>query len=578
MRRTLTAALEDAGRRGAEAATTEHLLLAVCRDPESAGAFVLEHAGVSLETLRQRLDALAGRREALRERAGRLDPAALLLLDIAADRSTKLGHRHIGTEHLVLAIAQLPHTPAGQVVRELGLTPANAEAGVKRWIAAGMPRQRGGFGWRHFRSPVVAKLMSPLQKLTNGVDLAWKVFVRRSLGHPKMVKNPYPQLAWLREHEPVRKDPIAPVWVVTKYDDVLAMLKDPRFKKDPFAADRLPRVVREQLGGKEDGRVDYEGVSMLFLDPPEHTRVRGVFIRAFTPRNIADLRPRIEQITAERLNRVAAAGRMDVIADLAYPLPVIVIAELLGFPPEDYEKIKKWSDDFAASLALNASGDALAAAAESRAEIREYFDRIVEQVKQHPADSLLSRLLATENQPGGLDREEIFANSVLLLAAGHETTTNLIGNAVLTLLQRPDQWRALVADPSLIESAVEEVLRFEPPVAWVSRTCGEDIELSGVTVPAGAIVLGSLGAANRDPARFPSPDTFDIRRPDNKHLGFGSGIHFCLGAALARMEAQIALSALVTRFPTLRLAKQKLQWIPGLTFRGVKRLEVTFAP
>ena len=574
LRRLLTAALEDAGRRGAGAATAEHLLLAVCRDRESAGVFVFEHAGVAVDTLQQQLDASAGRNGSLRERAGKLDPAALLLLDVANDQSRKLGHKHIGTEHIALAIAQLANTPTGTIVRELGLTPANAEVGVKRWLAAGMPRRRGGFGWTHFRSPLLAKLMSPLQKAANGVDLAYKVFVRRSLGHPRMVKNPYPMLAWLRKHEPVRKDPIAPVWVVTKYDDVMAMLKDLRFKKDPFAADRLPRVVREQLGGTNEARVDYEGISMLFLDPPEHTRVRGVFTKAFTPRTLADLRPRIEQITAKRLDRVAGAGRMDVIADLAYPLPVIVIAELLGFPAEDYEKIKRWSDDFAASLALNASAEALTQASDARGEIRLYFNRIVEDLKAKPADNLLNRLLETENQAGGLNREEIFANCVLLLAAGHETTMNLIGNGVLTLLQHREQWEAIVRDPSLIESAVEEILRYEPPVAWVSRSCGEDIELSGVTVPAGTIVLGSLGAANRDPAVFPSPDRFDIRRIDNKHLGFGSGIHFCLGAALARMEAQIALAALVTRFPRMRLAGTKLQWIPGLTFRGVRKLDV----
>jgi cytochrome P450 len=314
---------------------------------------------------------------------------------------------------------------------------------------------------------------------------------------------------------------------------------------------------------------------MLFLDPPQHTRVRAALARAFTPATLAALRPRIELICRTRLDRIDATGQMELIGDLAYPLPVIVIAELLGFPAEDYEKFKQWSDDMTASLALNATAEQHAAAAEARDQIRQYFDQIVLLMRSRPSDSLISRLLESEDSASGLSREEIFTNSVLLLAAGHETTTNLIGNGVLALMRNRDQWEQLVADPALIESAVEEMLRYDCPVQWTSRLCHEQTEFAGQTIEGGRIILGCVGAANRDPAKFADPDRFDIRRADNKHLSFGTGVHFCLGAALARMEAQIALSMLIERYPQMKWSGRKLHWNKGLTFRGVRSLPLT---
>jgi len=410
-----------------------------------------------------------------------------------------------------------------------------------------------------------------VQKLLRFPAVAWKIYVRKSLGHPGFVSDPYRLYRWLREREPVRKDPLAPVWVLTRYDDVAATLRDGRFRKDPFAAERLRREAREQLGAAQK-RVDADEVSMLFLDPPQHTRVRAAFARAFTPASLAALRPRIELICRERVDRVHASGQMELIADLAYPLPVIVIAEMLGFPAEDYEKFKRWSDEMTESLALNATEAQHSRAGEAREQLRDYFDRVVLPMKNRPVDSLISRLLETEDQAGALGREEIFTNSVLLLAAGHETTTNLIGNGVLALMQHRDQWERLVAEPSLIESAVEEILRYDSPVQWTSRVAGEGIEMGGQTVRAGEIVLGCVGAANRDPAKFGEPERFDIGRSDNKHLSFGAGVHFCLGAALARMEAQVVLSMLIERYPRMKWSGGKLRWMKGLTFRGVRQL------
>jgi len=577
MKRILTAALEEAGRLGCDSATAEHLVLAMCGDRECAGVFVLEQCSVSIDAFAESVNGLTTQGASRTgERATKLDASILHLLDVAVGQADRLKHAHVGTEHVVVALAHLPQSPAGKVLAESRVTPAMADAAVRRWIAAGMPRKRGVMGWTAFRSPALRTLAWPVQRAARLGEVGWAIFARKSLGHPRFTSNPYAMYRWLRENDPVREDPLAPVWVATRYDDVMTILRDPRFKKDPFAAERLPRLVREQLGASNDGgRADIETVSMLFLDPPEHTRVRGVFTRAFTPRTLAELRPRIEQITAKRLDRVAGTGRMDVIADLAYPLPVIVIAELLGFPPEDYEKIKHWSDAFAASLSLYATPAQQAAAGTARSEIRDYFDDVAAKLKQHPADTLLNRLLESEHHSGGLLREEVFANCVLLLAAGHETTTNLIGNGILAMMQHRDQWDAVVADPSLVEPAVEEMLRFDSPVQFVSRVAGEDIDLSGTVLPAGQVILGVLGSANRDPAKFANPDRFDVhRRDETKHLSFGTGIHFCLGAALAKMETEIALRALTTRFPKMKLAGGKLKWLKGLTFRGVKQLPV----
>ena len=312
---------------------------------------------------------------------------------------------------------------------------------------------------------------------------------------------------------------------------------------------------------------------MLFLDPPQHTRVRSIFTKAFTPRTLESLRPRIEQICHEQIEKMSAAGEAELMRDLACPLPVMVIAQLLGFPREDYAPLKKWSDDMTEALGFLPSEEAKLRAARARDEMREYFfATVVARLRREPDCSLLSGLLELEARGEGLDEDELFSNSVLLLAAGHETTTNLIGNGVLALLRHPDQLDDLRGNPGLIGDAVEELLRFDPPVQWISRVAGEDFEFGGVRLKRGEIVLGAVGAANRDPAVFPEPDKLDLRRQDNRHLSFGVGPHFCLGAALARMEAKIAIGTLIRRFPKLRLASRKVCWRKGITFRGVTEL------
>ena len=327
-------------------------------------------------------------------------------------------------------------------------------------------------------------------------------------------------------------------------------------------------VARRRRRGPPRGR--RRGLSMLFLDPPQHTRVRALFGRALTPRRLAGLHPRVQQITDVRFAEVLPTGRMDVIGTVAYPLPVIVIAELLGFPPDDYPLYKRWSDDFAAAR--------YAAAARSRVELRAYFDTLADDPDRPAGDDLLSTLLAAGDELGALTRDELFINCALLLAAGHETTTNLIANGLRALLKHPDQLDRLRRDPTLIESAVDELLRFDSPVQWVSRVGGERLELSGVTLPPGAVLLGSIGSANRDDRQFADPDRLDQSRPDHRHQLFGSGVHFYLGAALARMEAEVAIGTLAQRCPNLRLTRRRPRWKKGLIFRAMRELPVRFDP
>jgi cytochrome P450 len=577
MRRVVTGALEEAGRLGAEEATPEHLLLSIARDPESAAAFMLEHAGVAPATIEKQLDASSSRGKTIRQRAPRFSEAALRVLEASQLAADTWNHHHVGTEHIALALTQTNGTDAAAFLAREGFTHDRAESALRAWYAQGMPRRRHGVQRVAVRSPALRMILRPLRWVARYPTLAWNVYVRKSVGHPKFVTDPYPLYRRLREQEPVRRDPLAPVWILTRYDDTFAMLRDPRFKKDPFASIRLPPQAREQLDVPmaDAFRASLETVSMLFLDPPEHTRIRSIFTKTFTPRRIENLRPRMQRMCDEILDRAAARGphaTLELMSELAAPLPVTVIAELLGFPPADYAKIKKWSDEMADALGLNPTLDQQAAAQRAREEMRKYFDVMVEHLRTAPGDNLLSALLAPEVEV--MNPDELFANSVLLLAAGHETTTNLIGNGMLALLRHPAQLDDLRKHPEIIGSAIEELLRFDPPVQWTSRVAGETVEMRGQQLNRGDIVLASVGSANRDPAVFKNPDTLDLRRQENRHLSFGTGIHFCLGAALARMEAEIVIGTLVRRFPNLKLLTRRPRWRKGITFRGVHSLEL----
>jgi cytochrome P450 len=392
---------------------------------------------------------------------------------------------------------------------------------------------------------------------------------------PRFRDDPYPIYKRLREKDPVHRSRLTGGAVLTRFEDCSNALRDARFSADDrhrpdFHKQQAEAVKRGVMTADE---VDDRG-SMLRMDPPDHTRLRSLVSKAFTPRTVETLRPRIEQIVEEQLDAVATAGEMDVIRDLAYPLPVTVIAEVLGIPVADRERFKHWSDEAIRSIGFGNDDDARRSMQATR-ELRAYLEPILEQRRREPREDLISALVAAEERGDKLSTAEVFSTIILLLVAGNETTTNLIGNGLLALLRNPHQLALLRDEPALIENAVEELLRFDSPVQFTSRMPLEDVELGGRRLAAGTEVLLVLGAANRDPAQYDDPERLDIRRKEIRHLSFGHGIHFCLGAPLARLEGQIALLALVQRFPRMELAGQPRRG-ENLLLRGLASLPVTF--
>lgn len=392
---------------------------------------------------------------------------------------------------------------------------------------------------------------------------------------PRYLSDPYPLFAILRERDPVHRSSLVRGWVFTRYADVAEILGDRRFSADQRSSRDYPRILERM---RRAGLVEPDReppVTMLRSDPPDHDRLRALVSRAFTPRSVRALRPRIEAVVREQLDSVATQGHMDVIRDLAYPLPVIVIAEMIGVPPEDRDRFKHWSDEVVLSLGFATLEQARRSNQASR-ELKAYFAGIAEQRRREPREDLMSGLLAAEEAGDRLTADEIFEICLLILVAGHETTTKLIGNGVLALLRHPDQLLQLQREPARIESAVEEMLRYDGPVQATSRFVKDDMELAGRKLRKGEEVLILLASANRDPERFGDPDTFDISRADNSHVAFGHGIHFCLGANLARLETQVAVAAMVERMPRMKLAADRLEWGQNLILRGLVSLPVTF--
>ena len=387
---------------------------------------------------------------------------------------------------------------------------------------------------------------------------------------PEFVADPYPMYHRLRAEDPVHHSPLG-FWVLTRYPDVMAMLRDPRLIKEPiaaFVAARFGMAVPPGLG-----------LSMLDRDPPDHTRLRGLVSKAFTPRALERLRPEIQQIVDGLLDEVAARGSMDLVEEFAYPLPVRVICEMLGVPVKDHERFKAWGLDIARGLdaiMLPPDSEVGQRSVSGRRALADYFRGLIAERRAAPRDDMLSALIAAEEAGDKLNEEELLATCILLLVAGHETTVNLIGNGTLALLRHPDQLRKLRERPGLIGTAVEELLRFDGPVQRTARIPSEDITIGGQTIGKGEMVMPFLGAADRDPTQFPDPDRLDITRADNRHIAFGMGIHFCLGAPLARMEGQIAINTLLARLPRLALATDRPQFRQSLTLRGLQALPLSF--
>lgn len=390
---------------------------------------------------------------------------------------------------------------------------------------------------------------------------------------PEVLANPYPLYARLRTEAPVYWDPYLHAWVVTRYADVVTVLHH-------FSANRTPTPEQfAALGLAELGPVSQLMVKqMLFMDAPDHTRLRGLASMAFTPARVEVLRSHIQEIMDRLLEPLVDAGRMDVIADLAAPLPAIVTAEMLGVPTSDSDQLKAWSADFAEVLGnFQHNPDRASRTLKCVAEMTAYFRAAIQRLRTEPSEGLINALMTAEMDGDRLTDEEIIANSIVTMVGGQETTTNLIGNGVLALLRNPDQLERLRSDLGLIPSAVEELLRYESPSQHTARIAPQDTDLGGKQIRKGQAVIAVMGAGNRDPERFPDPDRLDIARTDNRHLAFGWASHFCFGAPLARIEGQIALEAIVRRLPDLTLEPGSLVWRDNLGLRGLISLPVTFS-
>jgi cytochrome P450 len=394
---------------------------------------------------------------------------------------------------------------------------------------------------------------------------------------PATNADPFPIFRRLQDEDPVHwSDPVRG-WVVTRYDDVRAIALD-----RAMSADRV-RPFFEVLPGEEQRRLadlgHYLTLWAVFKDPPDHTRLRGLMNRAFTPRAVEALRPNIERIVDDLIEPIVERGSADLIADFAYPLPASVIMDMLGVPRSDLGVMKVWSDDIALFVGIaRATPDKYAKAQAGTREMAAYFRRLVTERRKAPREDMISALIAAEEQAQHLTEDEIVATCILLLFAGHETTANLIGNGVLAFLRHPGELAKLRARPELAADAVEECLRYDGPSGALARVVAVGHDMGGRQLKAGERVYAWMNAANRDPRRFTDPDRFDIERPDNRHLTFGHGAHFCLGAPLARLEAQIAFPRLFERLQGLELTTDEFEWMDSLILRGVKKLPVRFRP
>jgi cytochrome P450 len=395
--------------------------------------------------------------------------------------------------------------------------------------------------------------------------------------NPAALANPYPVYHRLRADDPVHWNPIMNAWLLTRYADVKTALQDPRVAAghiDMSVRAMLPEALWEPL----DAISDFLSRWVIGMNPPEHRRLRHLLNAGFKPRLVENLRPRVQVITDELIDAIQDPGQIEIIRDFAYPLPAMVIAELLGMPAADRPLMQSWSQVIVTFLTFGRPEDPVVIGDMHRTilEMSDYLRALIAERRRAPQDDMISNLVAAEEQGTVLGEDELLSTCALLLFAGHETTMNLISNGLLSLLLHPDQHRRLLDDLSLAPNAIEEFLRYDSLVPFVWRVAAVDIELGGKTIKAGDRVLPSPGAANRDPAQFPDPDRLDIGRSNAAtHLSFGHGIHFCLGAPLARLEAQIAFPTLLRRLPGLRLVSETPAWSPSIGVRRQTALPVT---
>ena len=395
--------------------------------------------------------------------------------------------------------------------------------------------------------------------------------ILKILTDPAVIPDPYPLLRELREHAPIFQTALTGTWILTRYDDIRAVLRDRRCGSPPPRVDGGERVG---IDGSSRRDRDPESLSMLFLNPPDHTRIRGLVSRAFTPRRIEKLRPEISAMADGLLDDLGVEG--DLIGSLAFPLPANVVSALVGVPAADRDDLRPLITDLGVGIEPTASDEEIAIADQAGRQIRSYLLDLIAERRNDPQDDLLSVLIEASDADGDrLTENEVIVNTILIYAAGFETTTHLIGNLVRNMVAHPDQLALVRDDRTLIPNAVEEVLRFDPPVQIDGRFVLDDIEVAGHEVPAGSSIVTSLAAGNRDPAIFAEPDRFDVQRTDTQVLSFGSGVHHCLGAALARLEGQVVLDRLLDRYGRWEITAEP-SWRKRVTLRGVERLDVAF--
>jgi cytochrome P450 len=379
-------------------------------------------------------------------------------------------------------------------------------------------------------------------------------------------RNPFPVYEWIRRVSPVLYDPRPRTWMVFDFDGVKRVLSD----HEAFSSSMFTAKQRNPSW-------------FIFLDPPRHTKLRALVMRAFTPQVVANMEARIRELSRELLDRTIERGEMDVVADFAAPLPLMVIGDVLGLPAADLPRFTHWSEVIVKlSYSISGGKEADQAALEflmATAEMQDYLTGLLAARREAPKDDLLTKLLKAEVGDEGLTKEEILGFFQLLLVGGAETTTNMISNAVLCLIENPDQLALLKAKPHLLPSAIEEVVRYRSSIQWEYRATRRDVQLRGQVIPAEQLVLAIIGSANRDPQQFCDPDRFDITRNPNPHIAFGHGIHFCLGAALSRMEGRIALADFLNRLENFKLASNQA-WEPrqALHVHGPARLPIRFEP
>jgi pimeloyl-[acyl-carrier protein] synthase len=398
-----------------------------------------------------------------------------------------------------------------------------------------------------------------------------------NLFDPKFNANPYPTYHRLREEDPVHRYFVGGDWILTRYADVKAVLKSGCVRTD----DR-PKSIQERNKYLQDKEKNLNSLAyttsrfLFYMNPPDHTRLRALVGKGFSPVVVERMRPRIQEIVDELLDKVRHKGSMDIVADLASPLSVTVISKLLGIPKEAQQQLHQWVNVLSRILDPLVSLQEYEAMNKATEEIQEYLRTLIAEREKDPQADLISNLIAAKEQNDTLSQKELLAICTLLFAAGEETTGNTIGNGMLALLQHPNQMEQLKREPTKIQSAVEEIIRYDSAIQMLTRIATDNLEIGNRTIKAGEKIVLCLGAANRDPAQFSEPDEFNINREPNQHVAFADGIHYCLGAALARVEAQIAINTLIQKFSDLQLTSNKLEWKKSIVIRGLKALPIIF--